>query len=154
MAHARQTVRLAGLWAFACLVVVMPAGAQSSTPRASEPFVVEYYYQVQWGHQQEFLSLFKKNHLPILLKEKEKGRLLDITLTTPRYHATEEGRWDYRVTLTFRDLAAAFGEGALTEAETRQLYPDQPTFQAEEERRFAILLAHWDVPVTTGPFKP
>ncbi len=98
------------------------------------------------------MSLFRKNHLPILLKEKEKGRLLKITLTEPRYHAGEEGRWDFRVTLTFRNLAAAFGEGATTDAETKQLYPDSQTFEKEERRRFEILDAHWDVPVTTGPF--
>ena len=130
-----------------------PAGAQA-VQGADQPFVVEYYYKAQWGHQEEFLALFRKNHLPILLKEKEKGRLLEVTLTTPRYHATEDGRWDVRVTLTFKDLAAAFGEGALTEAEIRALYPDQATFRQEEQRRFAILDAHWDVPVTTTPSRP
>ncbi len=29
----------------------------------------------------------------------------------------------------------------------RQLFPDQDTFQREEQRRFEILLAHWDVPI-------
>jgi hypothetical protein len=30
----------------------------------------------------------------------------------------------------------------------RQLWPDQATFTREEQRRFEILLAHWDLPVT------
>jgi len=30
----------------------------------------------------------------------------------------------------------------------KQLWPDQPTFTREEQRRFEILLAHWDLPVT------
>ena len=127
--------------------------AIGQTPAANAPFVIEYYYKATWGHQAEFMSLFRKNHLPILLKEKEKGRLLEITLTEPRYHAAEEARWDFRVTLTFRNLAAAFGEGAITDAETKQLYPDTPTFEKEERRRFEILDAHWDVPVTTGPMR-
>jgi hypothetical protein len=137
--------------AAAAILPIAPARAQEA---ASRPYVVEYYYKAKWGHQQEFLDLFKKNHLPILLKEKEKGRILEVTLTTPRYHGTEDGRWDFRVTLTFRDLAAAHGEGALTEAEIRQMYPDKTTFDKEEQRRFAILEAHWDVPVQTGPFRP
>ncbi len=153
MIRLRRTVIAVSLWLAPWLMLPMPALAQSA-PATDQPFVVEYYYQVQWGHQEEFLTLFKKNHLPILMKEKEKGRLLEVMLTTPRYHATEEGRWDYRVTLTFRNLAAAFGQGALTEAETRQLYPDQAIFRAEEARRFAILVAHWDVPVTAAPFRP
>jgi hypothetical protein len=147
---------VSGAAALAILFVlsVHPAAAQSpNASPAPQPFMVEYYYKVRWGHQQEFMDLFRKNHLPILLQEKERGRLLDITLTTPRYHGTEEGRWDYRVTLTFRTLAAAFGEGATTEAELRQLYPDKPAFDKEEARRFEILEAHWDVPVMTRPFE-
>jgi hypothetical protein len=34
------------------------------------------------------------------------------------------------------------------------MYPDKTTFDKEEQRRFAILEAHWDVPVQTGPFRP
>ena len=29
-----------------------------------------------------------------------------------------------------------------------QLWPDQETYKREEQRRFEILLAHWDLPVT------
>jgi hypothetical protein len=139
---------------FACIAAAMTGVALAQPAPADQPFIVEYYYKAKWGNQQEFLELFRKNHLPILLKEKEKGRLIEVTLTTPRYHATEAGRWDFRVTLTFRNVAAAFGEGAITEAETRQLYPDKATFDKEEQRRFAILDAHWDEPVITGPMRP
>jgi len=30
----------------------------------------------------------------------------------------------------------------------RRLYPDQETFRREEQRRFEILDAHWDAPLT------
>jgi len=30
----------------------------------------------------------------------------------------------------------------------KQLWPDQQTYQREEQRRFEILQAHWDLPVT------
>lgn len=132
------------------LALPMMLSAQQAT---DQPFVVEYYYKAKWGHQQEFMDLFRKNHLPILLKEKEQGRLLEVTLATPRYHGTEDGRWDYRVTLTFKDLAAAFGQGALSPDEIRKMYPDQATFAKEEARRFEILDAHWDVAITTGPMR-
>ena len=29
----------------------------------------------------------------------------------------------------------------------KQLYPDQDTYKKEEQRRFEILEAHWDLPV-------
>jgi hypothetical protein len=109
-------------------------------------YTVEYYYKVGWGFADEFIRLFSKNHYPVLRKEMELGRIISVTAATPRYHATEESRWDYRVTIVFRNVAAAFGPG-LAEQQMRQLFPDQETFQREEQRRFQILLAHWDVPV-------
>jgi hypothetical protein len=31
----------------------------------------------------------------------------------------------------------------------KQLWPDQSTYQKEEQRRFEILLSHWDLPIRT-----
>ena len=109
-------------------------------------YTVEYYYKVKWGQQDEFLQLFKKNHYPLLLKEKEVGRILDVSAVRPRYHATEDGRWDYRVTIVWKNAATA-NDGFDPAPLLRQLYPDQETFRREEQRRFEILNAHWDVPV-------
>lgn len=117
----------------------------------NKPYVIEYYYKAKWGRAEEFIELFKKNHLPVLLKQVERGRFLSVTCTRPRYHTTEDGRWDYRVTIVFKNVLAAHeppeGEAAIK----RELYPDQETFQREERRRFEILLAHWDLPVVDDP---
>ncbi len=109
-------------------------------------YVVEYYYKVRWGHQQEFIDFFRKNHFPKLMREKEIGRILEVTAVAPRFHATEDGRWDYRVTIVFRNVAAVDGP-KLTEQDMRALFPDKETFEREEQRRFEILEAHWDVPL-------
>ncbi|MGZ4789216.1 MAG: hypothetical protein ACXVZX_11920 [Terriglobales bacterium] len=113
---------------------------------SSKPFVVEYYYKVKWGHQQEFLDLFKKNHYPLLRRQVEMGRMTSVKMDAPRYHNTEEGRWDYRVTIVFKDTAAAFGDFD-EQALIKQMYPDQATYKREEQRRFEILDAHWDLPI-------
>ncbi len=113
-----------------------------------QPFVVEYYYKVRWGQQEEFIALFRKNHFPVLAREMETGKILEVSAVAPRYHATEDGRWDYRVTIAFRDVAAAFS-GPLPEEELRKLFPDKETFEREERRRFEILDAHWDVPLVS-----
>lgn len=76
----------------------------------------------------EFLRLFKKNHLPVLKKQVEAGRILNVKIKKPRYHATEDGRWDFRVTIAFKN-AAAFHEPSGEEAIIKQLDPDQTTFQ-------------------------
>src|SRR5712691_9661907 len=124
-------------------------GAQQSAAAAQgkeQPFVVEYYYKAKWGHADEFLTLFKKNHYPVLKKETELGRMLKVSMVTPRYHMTEGERWDYRVTIVFKNAAIAndnFDSSALS----KQLYPDQETYKKEEQRRFEILDAHWDLPI-------
>jgi len=117
--------------------------AQSAQPK---PFVVEYYYKVKWGHQQEFLDLFKKYHYPLLKKQVEMGRMKSVEMTAPRYHMNEEARWDYRVTIVFKDAAAAFGDFD-EESLIKQMYPDQTTYKREEQRRFEILDGHTDVPI-------
>ena len=112
----------------------------------NKPYKVEYYYKTKWGHAEEFIRLFKKNHYPILKREVELGRLLHISATRPRFHATEDGRWDYRVTLVWKNITAT--DDGFDEAElSRQLFKDQETFKKEEQRRFEILIGHWDVPI-------
>jgi len=122
--------------------------AQTAAENSGKPFVIEYYYKTKWGYADEFLQLFKKNHYPLLKKQVEICRMLKVWMDQPRYHSTEDGRWDYRVTIVFKNSAAAnepFDEDALK----KQLWPDQPTYLKEEQRRFAILDGHWDVPIKT-----
>jgi hypothetical protein len=134
----------------ACLVLSAAPRVFAQAP-ADQPYVVEYYYKARWGYAAEFLRLFKKNHYPVLKKDVEGGRILEVRGEAPRYHATEESRWDYRVTIVFRSAAAAMTPNPNLAAQIRQLYPDQATFEREEQRRFEILDAHWDVPVVSTP---
>ena len=113
------------------------------------PFVVEYYYKAKWGFADEFARLFQKNHLPILKKQIESGRLLEVKAEKPRYHATEDGRWDFRVTIVFRSASAAADASEESEI-ANGLFPDQDTFRHEEQRRFETLLAHWDMPMVAA----
>jgi hypothetical protein len=138
------------LLALSLSLFALPVQAQGAPPQgaANQPYTMEYYYRVQWGHQQEFLQLFLKNHYPLLQKEVEAGRILSVKIETPANHMTEDSRWDYRVTLAFRNSTLATTANPDEPALIRQLWPDQQTFAREEQRRFEILLAHWDVPVT------
>ena len=111
-----------------------------------QPYATEYYYKAKWGHAEEFLALFKKNHYPVLKKEMELGRMLKVSMVTPRYHMTEGSRWDYRVTIVFKNAAIA-NDNFDSSAIIKQLYPDQDTYKKEEQRRFEILDAHWDLPI-------
>jgi hypothetical protein len=135
------------LLAIILLSLGVAVGAAQSTP-TGQPFTIEYYYKTKWGHADEFLTLFKKNHYPLLKKEVEMGRIVKVWMDQPRYHTTEDGRWDYRVTIVFKNATVAnepFDEDALK----KQLFPDQANYQKEEQRRFEILDAHWDLPIKT-----
>jgi hypothetical protein len=127
-----------------------PLLAQGAPPQGgtNDPYAMEYYYKVQWGHQQEFLNLFLKNHYPLLLKEAESGRILSVKIEQPANHTTEDGRWDYRVTIRFKNSTVATTANPDEERFIKQLWPDQKTYEREEQRRFEILLGHWDLPVT------
>ena len=134
-----------------CIAAVAPPlSAQGAPPQggANQPYIMEYYYKTQWGHQQEFLQLFLKNHYPLLQKEIESGRMLSVKIETPANHMTEESRWDYRVTITFRNSTMATTSNPDEAAIIKQLWPDQATYQKEEQRRFEILISHWDLPVS------
>ena len=157
--------------AMLALLLVAPAAgvAQAPPAGASEPFVVEYYYKVRWGYADEFIRLFKKNHFPVLKRQIELGHAQQVSADAPRFHGTEDGRWDYRVTIVWKNAAApheAFPDAelkrssivwknaaapheAFPDAELKRLFPDQDTFRREEQRRFEILAAHWDLPVVS-----
>ncbi len=141
-------------WALAVAglhLLALGAGAASAQnpPRAEQPYIVEYYYQTRWGYADEFIRLFRKNHYPVLKREIESGRIVSVTATAPRFHGTEDRRWDYRVTIAFRNAQVASEPDPNAAAVLRQLFPDQETFRREEQRRFEILVAHWDVPIVT-----
>jgi len=131
-------------------VLARPLIGQGSPTQGSadQPYTMEYYYKVQWGHQQEFLQLFLKNHYPLLQKIVGTGRMLSVKIEQPANHTTEDGRWDYRVTIRFKNSTMATTSNPDEERFIKELWPDQATYQREEQRRFEILLAHWDLPVT------
>jgi hypothetical protein len=132
------------------LVFTIPLFAQGAPPQggADQPYTMEYYYKTQWGHQQEFLQLFLKNHYPLLRKIVESGRMLSVKIETPSNHMTEDARWDYRVTIKFKNSTVATTANPDEESLIKQLWPDHETYEHEEKRRFEILLAHWDLPVS------
>ena len=141
---------------FAVLAAVLTASfsapllAQGAPPQVSadQPYTIEYYYKCQWGHQAEFKELFLKNHYPLLQKIQATGRILSIKIESPAYHTTEDGRWDYRVTIRYKNSTVATTANPDEEAFKKQLWPDQTLYQKEEQRRFEILAGHWDLPVT------
>ena len=107
-------------------------------------FTVENYYKVKWGYAEEFINLWKTNHYPLLKKAIEKGDIISVEAGGPRLHSGEDTRWDFKVTLVFKTAALAFDEN-LTTPYKAQLYPDLDKLTKDEQHRFELLIAHWDV---------
>ncbi len=156
--------RLCSLPCLALLGIATSGHAQNPAPTApmpsvaqGTPFVVESYYRIQWGHEEEFMALFRKNHLPFLRRQLEKGILLEVRFDRPREHMAEPGRWDLRMTLVYRDAATAYRTDNISEADYAGIVQDataEAVFQREEARRFELLLAHWDLNVASLELVP
>jgi hypothetical protein len=112
-----------------------------------------YFYRVKWGFQEEFVRLFQKNHYPVLKDQMKSGRITAVRTYVPTYHGDGRADWTFAVAITFKDITAMVGPSGEAEI-VRRLYPDQATFKKEEQRRFELLEAHWDVPLKSSTWKP
>ena len=119
--------------------------AQAPAQQApGEPKTVWFFYTVKWGSQDEFLDLFQRNHYPILKEMEKQGLYLSVKTFVPENHGDGRADWTFAVEL----VEPATRPAAPTEAEiVARLYPDRTRLQKEEERRFELLVAHWDVPL-------
>jgi hypothetical protein len=131
---------------FTMITIAGKGLAQKTASASTEYFTIESYYKVKWGHAEEFINLWKANHYPLLKKAIEKGDIISVTAAEPKFHSGEDTRWDFRVTVVFKNVILAFEEN-LTTPYKKQLYPDQEAYIKAEQHRFEILLAHWDIEV-------
>lgn len=143
--------------AVATTVLLWSAFDACATERAVEsPFTVEYYYKIKWGHYEEWLELYKRNHWPIMQAEMKDGDILHISVDQPQNSSPEPYRWDARVTITFKNILIPHG---LTDRSLKRaaliarLYPNRELYDREERRRTELLDGFWEVeldPVATG----
>jgi len=124
--------------------------AQQQPAKPIDYFTIESYYKVKWGYADEFIRLWKTNHYPLLKKAQEHGDIISIKAETPRFHSGEDTRWDFRVTVTFKNVEKAFDEDLLTPYK-KLLFPDLDALGKSEQHRFELLLAHWDIETAEQP---
>ena len=107
-------------------------------------FIIENYYKVKWGFADEFINLWKVNHYPLLKKAIDKGDIISVEAEKPKLHSGEDTRFDFKVTIVFKTEKLAFDPN-LTKQYEKQLYPDLEKLKKDEQHRFELLIAHWDV---------
>lgn len=116
------------------------------------PYIAHYYYDVRWGYVDEFIRLYKKNHYPFLKAQMDEDRILSVKTYQPQFHGEGKADWHFLAVITYRNFEAVIdtsGQPALL----RRLFPDQETFRKEEQRRFELLEAHWDMPLREVPME-
>ncbi len=104
--------------------------------------MVEGYYKIAPGKTEEWLELYRTQHLPILQERQREGQLLQILVFRPFLHQGAPG-WDFKVLLSYRDFAALGDRGGF-EAVERRLYKDWEAHQKAERHRWEITEKHWD----------
>src|ERR1700682_2016176 len=95
--HARRRLAMKLKFLLLFLTLLPMSLPAQYAPETGNPFVVEYYYKAKWGHADEFLQLFKKNHYPLLKKQVEMGRMLKVWMDPLLYHTAEGVRVEYVV---------------------------------------------------------
>jgi hypothetical protein len=135
--------------AVSALVMTSAAGAQAPPRSAEAGKTTWFFYTVKWGHQDEFLNLFQKNHYPVLKALRDAGVYKSVRTYVPTNHGDGRADWTFGVELVQPPNPPEVDEPALV----RKLFPDQDAFKKEEQRRFAILEAHWDVPLNVIDFE-
>jgi hypothetical protein len=140
----KKTVFFFGCLTIALVSLFQPATAQPAKSEAA--FTIENYYKTKWGFADEFIDLWKANHYPLLKKAIEKGDIISVMAEKPKLHSGEDTRWDFKVTIVFKNSEKAFDDN-LTEPYKKLLYPDPDKLKKDEQHRFELLLAHWDVMV-------
>jgi hypothetical protein len=137
------------------LIVGMLIGAALPTLRAQGSpggeRTVWYFYRVTWGHQDEFIELFKKNHYPVL-KEQMGNRLVGFKAYVPQFHGDGRADWTFATEIVFKNDAEFMGPSP-EQAITKRLFTDAAAFRREEARRFEIVDAHWDIPLREVPME-
>ena len=126
------------------MAITLTAAITLKAQANKDYFTIENYYKAKWGFADEFIDLWKANHYPLLKKAIEKGDIISVEAEKPRLHSGEDTRWDFKVTIVFKDVRAAFDPN-LTTPYKKQLYPDVDKLAKNEQHRFELLIAHWDV---------
>ena len=142
--------RRLGAAAAIVLFASLALGAQAPPKQASgEPKVTWYFYPVKWGAQDEFLDLFQRNHYPVLKAREKAGQFRSVRTYVPEFHGDGRADWTFAVELVAPPNPPAT---PTTEEIVAKLYPDSAKFAREEQRRFELLVAHWDSPLNRVDF--
>lgn len=128
------------------LSMLSPArGSAQANNGAGEgkPEVHVDYYKLPPGRQDEWLSLYKKYHYPIVRFMVEHGQMTSETIYTRAVHELSPS-WDIAIVIVLPP-AGQRKKAELTRAQLiRKLYPDLEDYVKGERQRWALTLEQWN----------
>ncbi len=77
-----------------------------------------------------------------LKKTMENGDIISVKAEEPLLHGGEDSRWDFRVTIVWKNAELGVGKEDPTLRYKKQLYPDNAKLDQDEQYRFSLLIAH------------
>jgi hypothetical protein len=150
MAGGHAMARIAAWLAMVVVLGSLTIGAQAPARQAAgEQKVIWYFYTVKWGFQDEFMDLFQRNHYPLLKARERAGQYVSVKTFVPEFHGDGRADWTFAVELVVPPNAPTT---PTNEELIKKMYADRAKFDREEQRRFEILAAHWDVPLNRVDF--
>lgn len=120
-----------------------PVAATASPFGLDAPYQVEWVYRVKYGHKHEWWQIFKKYQIATLDKEKELGYVSDYKVFGPELHTSEDGRWDFRVEITYKNITS-FLQALPVEGD---LFKNNEDYVKDENHRWELTINHWDLPI-------
>lgn len=95
--------------------------------------------------ENESLSYIKKGH--------GKRIYIECKAEEPILHSGEETRWDFKVSIVFKNAQLGVGLPDLISPLKTEVFKDLQKLDKDEQHRFELLLAHWDVMVANVELK-
>ena len=132
--------RASGLRALSLILMLCLFSPSWAQPRE----VIEVsYYKIKGGFKAEWLALYRKNHLPILQDHQKASLIQSVDIYEIAFHQSDPA-WDYQVVMRLKNWAAMDEMSKREEELKKRLYPNQESFDKEENRRWELTERHWD----------
>ena len=143
----------------ACLLLLLvmypkssPVHAQTPTGYSGGTVTAAAFYRIAAGRQDEWLTLYKKYHYPIMQYEIKQGVVKSETMYKRGIHELSPA-WDFVAVIVYRDLDAEVEVEKERAQVMKTVFPDKADFEAGDRKRWELTTEHWDEKLVEVPMQ-
>jgi hypothetical protein len=126
------------------------AFAQTPTGYSGGTVTDASFYRIAPGHLDEWLTLYKKYHYPIMQYEIKQGLVKSETMYKRSVHELSPA-WDFFVVIVYRDLDAQVEVQKERAKVMKAVFPNTADFEQGDKRRWELITEHWDEKLVEVP---